>query len=118
MANSRIAAQRKLAKEIKSGTYKPSSIGAKARELTRSYDTVVKQIQEYKSRKYGGNARYDETRSIANIVKSAVNGEIRTIQQLREILKVIQAQERENPDNYWPWADEFDEDYLSIFWYH
>lgn len=98
-AQSRKAAQRKLAKEIREGTFQPSSIGKKARETPAKRANLVRQIQEHKERQFGSRTDYNTKRSNDAISIDPNTGKPRSIKELRQILEYLEGQD-ENEEEY------------------
>jgi hypothetical protein len=124
-AQIRAAAQRKLARELKAGTFKPSAIGKKAREaakkLTDEKETLIKAIIEYKRKIYGKQGKYNPRHSDRNVRVNPRTHKARPIEQLRTIVEVIEqiTDEQAEDEFYWAWDDFFgDDDYESTFFYH
>jgi hypothetical protein len=124
-AQIRASAQRRLARELKAGTFKPSGIGKKAREIAKKLQAekseLIKQIREYKNKVYGGGARFNQKRSDKNVKINPRTGKDRTIEELRTIADIIdQIDEDQARDNfYWAWDNIFeDAEYESAFYYH
>lgn len=78
------AAQRRLAKEIHTGTYKPSAIGAKAREVANS-QKIIDDIQTLKQQLFGHSPNWKPTTSRRHIAINAATGKIRTRDELLDI---------------------------------
>ena len=123
-AQIRAAAQRKLARELKAGTFKKSSVGAKAREaatkLTTERTDLIRRIIAYKDRIYGAKGTYNKARSDKNVRINPRTGKNRPIEQLRGIAEAINQieQARNEEDFYWEWQELFgDDDYVSAFFY-
>ena len=123
-AQIRASAQRKLAKELKAGTFKKSNIGAKAREaankLVKEKDELIKRIIEYKDRIYGAKGTYNKTRSDKNVRINPNTNKPRTVEQLRTIAETLDQIEQagNEEDFYWEWQELFgDDDYESAFYY-
>jgi uncharacterized coiled-coil DUF342 family protein len=123
-AQIRASAQRKLARELKAGTFKPSAIGKKAREAAKIYRSekseLIKKIREYKDHLYGGKPTYNKKRSDKNARINPRTQKDRTIDELRTIVEIIEQIEEENQQDefYWAWTQLFDdEDYVSAFYY-
>lgn len=124
-AQIRASAQRKLAKELKAGTFKPSGIGKKAREVANTYAQekreLIKQIREYKQKIYGGKSTYNKRRSDKNVKVNPRTGKDRPIEELRIIAGLIdQIDEDQARDQFfWAWDNIFeDAEYESAFYYH
>jgi hypothetical protein len=120
-ASERRAAQRQLAKEIKSGTYKPSKIGAKARDAAKDYRAektqIVNMIREYKNREYGSHPRFNQKRSDKSARVNPQTGKDWTIGELREIRRDINIAIAEQLD--YAGLHDLDHDYDdSPFFYH
>jgi hypothetical protein len=79
-ASERRAAQRRLAKEIHSGTYVPSKIGAKARGDAR------KQLRELIYDLYGDKPRYSE-KGVAKTVKNLPDKRIKHLVHTAKLIK-------------------------------
>jgi hypothetical protein len=123
-AQIRASAQRKLARELKAGTFKPSAIGKKAREaakkLTDEKETLIKAIIEYKKKIYGKRGTYNPNRSDDNVRVNPRTHKARPVEQLRSIVEVIEqiTDEQAEDEFYWAWDDFFgDDDYTSAFYY-
>jgi hypothetical protein len=124
-AAERRSAQRKIAKEIKTGTFKPSPIGKKARDAAKAYlqekSELIKTIREYKNQVYGGTAKFNQRRSDKNVRINPKTGKERFIEELRVIAYTCERITEDNDrDNfYWQWDNIFeDAEYESAFYYH
>ena len=80
----RRAAQRKLAKEIHEGTYKPSSIGKKAREIVGA-SQLINEIQILKAQLFMRSPNWNPTSSKRHIAVNARTGKPRTVKELKDI---------------------------------
>jgi hypothetical protein len=123
-AQIRASAQRKLAKELKAGTFKPSGIGAKAREVAKAYraekSELIKDIREYKNSLYGGTQSFNQKRSDKNVRINPKTGKERPIEELRTIAGVLAqiTEDNERDRFYWAWDNIFeDAEYESAFYY-
>lgn len=123
-AQIRASAQRKLAKELKAGTFKPSGIGKKAREVANDYKKekkeLIDQIREYKNQVYGSSARFNQRRSDKNVKISPKTGKDRPIEELRTIAGIIDqiTEDQQRSEFYWAWDNLFEDiEYESAFYY-
>ena len=78
------AAQRRLAREIKTGTYKPSAIGRKAREVAGN-QKIIDDIQALKQQLFGNSPNWRVTSSRRHIAVNATTGKIRQRDELLDI---------------------------------
>lgn len=124
-AQIRASAQRKLARELKAGTFKPSGIGRKAREVASTYNQekseLIRQIREYKNQVYGGTPRFDQKRSDKSVKINPKTGKERGIEELRTIAGIIGqiTEDQQRSEFYWAWDNLFeDAEYESAFYYH
>lgn len=83
MAQSRAAVQRALAKQIREGTYQPSEIGKKAREIG-SRAALIREITVVKDALNSGKPKFNKTRS-DKATKFLPSGKERSAAQLRKI---------------------------------
>lgn len=120
----RASAQRKLAKELKAGTFKPSAIGAKAREVAKAYraekSELVQIIREYKNSLYSGSKNFNQKRSDKNVRINPKTGKERPIEELRTIAGVLAqiTEDNQRDEFYWAWDNIFeDAEYESAFYY-
>lgn len=99
-AQSRRRAQRRIAKELREGTFKPSSVGKQAREAPALRKDVVNRIQAIKARMFGDRPKYSEKGSRRAIERDK-NGKLRSLKDLKRILEVLEEQESEEyQENY------------------
>jgi hypothetical protein len=124
-AAQRTAAQRKIARELKAGTFKPSPIGSKAREQAKIYraekSELIKTIREYKDSIYGSKSTYNKKRSDKNVRVNPRTGKDRKIEELRIIASVLEGitDDQGRDEFYWAWDNIFeDAEYESAFFYH
>lgn len=116
------AAQRRLAKEIKTGTYKPSAIGKKSREVAGS-QKIIDDIQTLKQQLFSGSPNWRATSSRRHIAVNAATGKIRTRDQLLDIKQKIEdaiANLTPFMNRHDTWHDIFDDlepDYPTIGFY-
>ena len=101
-AQSRKAAQRRLAKEIREGTFQPSNIGKKAREAPSVRANLVRQIQEHKERQFGNKPKYNAKRSNDAISIDPNTGKARSIKELKNILDYLEEQDEEDNEYFGP----------------
>lgn len=113
-------AQRKLAKQVKEGTYEPSRIGEKAREKAREYrqakTAFISYIRAYKDQEYGYREKFSQQRSDQVVRFDPGTGKERKIEQLRRIADHVE-QLAEDELDFWMEVD-LDTDYESAFYYH
>lgn len=105
----RRAAQRRLAKEIKEGTYKPSKIGQKARQVVSERKQLIAEIKAIKDIRYSGQESFDQARSDKHIDKD-LDGKNRSVKDLK---KILQALEDDYDDEWWE-----ENDYEDVLYYH
>lgn len=124
-AQLRRQAQRRLAREIKTGTFKPSPIGAKAREKAKDYraekSRLIKIIRDYKNSVYGSQPKFNQQRSDRNVRINPRTKKERGIEELRRIAAVIEQiiADGQRDEFFWAWDNVFeDEDYASALYYH
>jgi uncharacterized coiled-coil DUF342 family protein len=124
-ASERRSAQRKIARELKEGTFKPSPIGSKAREKAKDYrkekSELIKEIREYKNRLYGHTPRFNQRRSDKNVRINPRTGKDRTIEELRTIWGILEQidEDNERDEFYWRWDNLFEDiEIESTFYYH
>lgn len=128
-AQIRASAQRKLAKELKAGTFKPSAIGTKAREaatkLKTEKDRLIARIKAYKDAHYThktnlrvGKVLFNQRRSDKSIEISPITGKRRTIEELRTIADIINQAEQGEIELDWLGYIFDDDDHQSAFYYH
>jgi len=107
-----MALSRKLARELREGTYQPSSIGKKAREVgTRA--ALASQIDFYKDALNSGKPKYNKARS-DKATRIGKDGKPRSAKTLRKILDFYIAVV-EGDDSYIP-EEELEND-RSWFYY-
>jgi hypothetical protein len=84
-------AQRRLAKEIREGTYKPSAAGAQARKAANriAHDALVETAVEQKRAIYGHSERWNE-REARRWIRVAEDGSPRSPASLRKIIAAEQ----------------------------
>jgi hypothetical protein len=123
-AQIRATAQRKLARELKAGTFKPSGIGAKAREAAKLYraekSELIQSIRDYKNSLYGGTTSFNQKRSDKNVRVNPKTGKDRPIEELRTIAEVLEqiTEDNQRDQFYWAWDNIFeDAEYESAFYY-
>jgi hypothetical protein len=97
-----VALSRKLAKQIREGTYEPSSIGKKAREVG-SRTVLIREITVIKDALNSGKPKFNKTRS-DKATREKPNGQPRSAAQLRRILDAFTAI-AEGDDSYQPEED-------------
>jgi hypothetical protein len=116
----RTAAQRRLAKQIKAGTYKPSGLGAKARRIAvERKPQIVDQIQALKQAAFGNRIKWNAARSRKYVQVDPGTGEDRTIKELAHILDAITRwTDADMPDDWEGLVDFSDGEYESAFYYH
>lgn len=114
----RQAAQRRLAREIKTGTYKPSGIGAKARRIATELETrkLIEVAHGLKTQLWHISGR--QTRSSIKHLSHDLMGNPRGIKSLREVIKAL---ERAIANHLERWDDiiqGMDDDDVSALFYH
>ena len=117
----RRAARRRLAREIKTGTYQPSAIGKKARQAATELEKerLIDRIQALKHKHFGDRIKYNETRSRKNIQVDPATGKLRTLADLRSILDSITRWDADGaPDDWEGLVTIYDGDHESAFYYH
>jgi hypothetical protein len=122
-ASERASAQRRLARQIKTGTYQPSNIGAKARkaatELIQDKTAIIDQIQDIKRDAFGDRLRWNEALSRQHVKTSPETGKNRGIEELRKTLKDIRQWDANGRDDDWEeLADISSDSEDSVFYYH
>jgi hypothetical protein len=116
----RRSAQRKLAKEIKAGTFKPSSVGTQARKVATAKEQLINDITQLHIDVYGNEYKRKNTRNL--IQRDPISKKIRPVDSLRKIeafLKVAK-DKKWSPKQTWDAADDYglDEDDMSALWYN
>lgn len=118
-------AQRRLAREIHGGTFKPSKIGAKARRIANELDKeqVIREIQDRKRAAFGHGTRlpdkWNSAHSEKNIRVNPETGNDRTLPELRKILRDIRQWDDDGRPDDWEGLDAIsDGEYHSAFFYH
>jgi len=106
----RAAAQRRIAREIKSGTYQPSKIGQRSRQIVQTRAQLVAQIQQQKIEKFGTNPKFNAGRSEQAVDVNQDTNKARSVKQLQKILQYLE-------DDIDP-GDVEDTDYESALYYH
>jgi hypothetical protein len=86
-AQQRRAAQRRLAKEVHEGTYKPSKIG-QASERER----LVREVQALKREAFEGTGRFNAKRSEAAVRRDVKTGKSRSVHDLQVMRAAMQRQ--------------------------
>jgi len=109
-AQMRAAAQRRIAREIKSGTYQPSKIGQRSRQIVQTRAQLVAQIQQQKIEKFGTNPKFNAGRSEQAVDVNQDTNKARSVKQLQKILQYLE-------DDIDP-GDVEDTDYESALYYH
>ncbi len=126
----RRTAQRRLAKQIRSGTYKQSGIGAKARRIANDKEILVNRVLDIKRAAFGPNSpvvtgkrrgKWNEGRARKNIQVDPETGELHTTAEIREYLTWITQWDRAGrPDDFHGITgfDPLEQDYENPFYYH
>jgi|SRR5579862_6850675 len=116
----RRAAQRRLAKEIRSGTFKPSDIGAKARRAARERKPqILVDVQDLKRQEFGDRIKWNEGRANKYVQVSPETGKDRTIAELLHVKSAIQAWiSLQRPDDWFGLADITGGELESSLYYH
>lgn len=122
-AAERRQAQRVLAKQIKTNTYQPSAIGKKARETAQKYrdekKRIIALIRWFKNKKWGSRPRFHQRRSDLYARVNPETGREWTIEQLRDIQKMINENVLSPYDRDWhTLAAMVTEDERSSLFYH
>ena len=124
-AQMRRAAQRKIAREVKSGKYTPSPIGRKSREVTKNRREIVNRIAQKKERLLGSSPKFNAKRSRQYITTDPDTHKPRTIEELEEIEDGIDqaldaiAEESDRDPFWWAWDNIFeDAEYENAIYYH
>lgn len=124
-AQIRQAAQRKLARELKAGTFKPSPIGARSREIAKNYraekTALIKEIREYKNEVYGSSPKFNQARSDKAARTNPGNGKDWKVGELRSIAATLRTitENNERDQFYWAWDNIFeDAEYENALYYH
>jgi hypothetical protein len=118
-AAERRAAQRRTAKEIKTGTYVPSPIGRKSRELSARREQLIRKINGFKRRQWGKRPRYREKGNNLN-TRRHQDGKLRETGELQAIADELDSGDTAFSDDWHAWSQLFGEDGLddtSLF-YH
>jgi hypothetical protein len=114
------AAQRRLAREIHSGTYKPSGIGAKARRIAAlTEQELIDRAQELKKKHFGTRIKWNSARSRMNLQVDPDNGLPRGRKDLRLILDDIEQWDKAGaPDDWEGLTAIHDGEFQTAFYYH
>ena len=121
-SSERRAAQRRLARQIHTGTYKPSATGKKAREVANSQQ-IINDIQTLKHQLFGNSPNWKATSSRRHIAVNAATGKIRSKSELEDIKQKVQdaiANLTPFMNRHDTWHDIFDDlepDYPTIGFY-
>ena len=95
----RRAAQRKIAKQIKTGTYEKTSIGRKAREIaTRDRERIVADVNKLKRARFSGQPKWS-TNGSNRATRRHADGSIRTITELKQLKKALLAHKNYDDDD-------------------
>jgi hypothetical protein len=116
------AAQRRIAREIREGTYRPTGVGKQAREVA-SNQPIIREIQEYKNRIYGHQPKFNQRRSDLSAASNPKTGKPWSREQLEKILAVVEASQADYDRDaaFFRWDDLFDDDDGDLgnaFYYH
>ena len=130
-ASERKSAQRSLAKEIHTGTFKPSGVGSKAREAAKGRkEQLVDKILDIKRSAFGPNAPivtvkrrgvWNEGRARKNIQVDPDTGENHTLTEIRDYLAwITEWNDAGRPSDFHGIVDFDPEDneYETPFYYH
>lgn len=120
-AAERRSAQRRLAREIKTGTYKPSAIGEKSRQLSGERTRLINKIAAFKYDLYHLRPKFNKKRSFHTVGANPETGRRRDIEELRDLARIVdESLENDRDPLHWQhdeiFADtEFDD---NSFYYH
>ena len=112
-AQSRKAAQRKLAKEIREGTFKPSNIGKKARGIASERRNIIDKVRAYKNGQYSSRPKFNQGRSDKVVPEDPDDLENRPISELRILSRAVDIL---NDRDFW--VSDVEVERASAFYYH
>jgi hypothetical protein len=116
----RRAAQRRLAKQIHERTYKPSNIGAKARQAAKSRaEELIDKIQALKKKHFGQRPKWNAARSRMYVKVDPATGNPRPVRDLKQILADIEEWDASDiPGDWHGLVAISDGEYETAFYYH
>jgi hypothetical protein len=101
-------AQRTLAKQIKEGTYKPSSIGAPSRKVSGARTKLINAIYAEKKKQFGDRPKWNAKRARASIIKNDKTGKTINTETLQRVLDKLQDTKKQIDEDYYDDAADID----------